>query len=151
MTLKKNTLEHNTENDTASKTPFYFLNVKRKCCQAVSESLSRWTSIWRRKGKVSICNAIKSISWLVEIEIWKSMYPVMKGNCSGSWHHVASTRFEPCHSVYPHWNRYSSIKCGRDNNPISICSLNKMHCNCRAQVRVPMAFSKSLTGLWIQK
>lgn len=56
--------------------------------------------MWRRKEKVSIWNAIKSISWLAEIQIWKSMYPVVEGNCSGSWHHVASTRFEPCHLVY---------------------------------------------------
>lgn len=37
----KSTLEHNAENDTASKTPFYFLKVKRKCCQAAIASLTR--------------------------------------------------------------------------------------------------------------
>lgn len=49
----KNTLEHNTENDTASKTPLYFLKVKRKCCQAAIESLSRlyMTKSMEKKGK----------------------------------------------------------------------------------------------------
>lgn len=98
---------------------FYFPKVKKK--NAVRLPLpSLWTRVWRRKGKVSICNAIKSISWLVGIQIWKSMYRVVEGTCTGSWHHVARTRFEPCHSAYPFWNGYSLIKCGRENNPISI-------------------------------